>query len=153
MSKDPAISSVWSSTLERTGRAADPRPQTGSDRRLFSVLIVEDEILIAMDLEMQLEAAGHRVVALASTADEAVAAAEAHTPDVALMDLRLADGSSGIDAGHRLYTLQGIRCIYMSGNLSPATRATLAPLRPYAMVSKPATPTQLTRALECIQSD
>jgi CheY-like chemotaxis protein len=62
------------------------------------VLIIEDEPLIAMDLESLVENLGHHVVGIARTHKEAVAAARAKHPGLVLADIQLADGSSGIDA-------------------------------------------------------
>ena len=114
---------------------------------MLRVLIVEDEALIAMDLEMQVEDAGHRVVGIARTADEAVERARATGPDLALMDIRLAGGSSGTDAARRLYEGWGIRCVFVSANFEPEIRKALVPLRPVAMLSKPILPAQLAQAL------
>jgi DNA-directed RNA polymerase specialized sigma24 family protein len=62
------------------------------------ILIIEDETLIAVDLEEIVERLGHTVVATVDTADKAVRAAAEHRPDLILADIQLADGSSGIDA-------------------------------------------------------
>ena len=62
------------------------------------VLIIEDEPMIAMDLEALVEDLGHNVVFNARTQREALAAIERHTPGLVLADIRLADGSSGLDA-------------------------------------------------------
>jgi len=62
------------------------------------VLIIEDEPVIAMDLEALLEDLGHEVVFVARTQREALAAIKYHTPGLVLADIRLADGSSGLDA-------------------------------------------------------
>jgi DNA-binding NarL/FixJ family response regulator len=115
--------------------------------RSLAVMVVEDEVLIAMDLAMQVEAAGHRVVATAREADAAVRKAEAIQPDVVLMDLRLARGSSGIDAARRMFESWRLRCVFLSGNLDPDTREALLDIEPYAMLSKPVLSTQLTDAL------
>lgn len=119
---------------------------------MLSVMVVEDELLIAMDLEMQVEAAGHRIVATATEANEAIRKAEAARPDVVLMDLRLAGGSSGAEAARRLFEGWRIRCVFLSGNLDPDTRARLAPLEPYAMLSKPILSTQLIEALRAVRT-
>ncbi len=63
-----------------------------------SVLIIEDEPLIAMDLETIVRDLGHEVSGVAVTRDEAVAAARAHRPGLVLADIQLADDSSGIEA-------------------------------------------------------
>ena len=62
------------------------------------VLIIEDEPIIAMDLETIVRDLGHSVVGVAVTRDEAVAQAMATRPGLVLADIQLADDSSGIDA-------------------------------------------------------
>lgn len=62
------------------------------------VLIIEDESIIALDLENMMSELGHEVVGIAATRDEAVRQAKARMPGLILADVRLADGSSGIDA-------------------------------------------------------
>lgn len=62
------------------------------------VLIIEDEPIIAMDLEGLVEDMGHRVVGVARTHKEAVELALKHRPGLVLADIQLADGSSGLDA-------------------------------------------------------
>lgn len=62
------------------------------------VLIIEDEPIIAMDIESMVRDLGHEVVGQAVTRDEAVALALAKKPTLILADIQLADDSSGIDA-------------------------------------------------------
>jgi CheY-like chemotaxis protein len=62
------------------------------------VLIIEDESIIALDLARILGELGHEVVGTAPTKSEAVRIAQAERPGLVLADIRLADGSSGIDA-------------------------------------------------------
>ena len=62
------------------------------------VLIIEDEPLIAMDLERMLRDLGHRVTSIARTHKDALKAAALQKPGLVLADIRLADGSSGLDA-------------------------------------------------------
>jgi DNA-directed RNA polymerase specialized sigma24 family protein/CheY-like chemotaxis protein len=63
-----------------------------------SVLIIEDEVLIAIGLEVLVEDLGHRVVGAARTHAEALALAKIKRPGLILADIQLADGSSGLDA-------------------------------------------------------
>ncbi|MFT3809695.1 MAG: response regulator [Micropepsaceae bacterium] len=63
-----------------------------------NVLVIEDEPIIALDLESLVKDLGHDVAGVAATRDEAVALARATKPGLVLADVRLADGSSGIDA-------------------------------------------------------
>jgi CheY-like chemotaxis protein/DNA-directed RNA polymerase specialized sigma24 family protein len=62
------------------------------------VLIIEDEPIIAMDIEAIVTELGHEVVGIAVTRDEAVAIARQSAPGLVLADIQLADDSSGIDA-------------------------------------------------------
>lgn len=62
------------------------------------VLIIEDEPMIAMDLESIVEGLGHRVAGVARTHGEAVDAVKKDKPGLVLADIQLADGSSGLDA-------------------------------------------------------
>ena len=62
------------------------------------VLIIEDEPIIAMDIETIVRDLGHEVTGVAVTRDEAVSEAKANPPTLVLSDIQLADNSSGIDA-------------------------------------------------------
>ncbi|HEY5347076.1 MAG TPA: response regulator [Rhizomicrobium sp.] len=73
--------------------------QHSIDGQLASrVLIIEDEPIIALDLENLVTELGHRVVATAATRDEAVAKALSERPGLVLADINLGEGGSGIDA-------------------------------------------------------
>ena len=67
------------------------------------VLIVEDDAIIAMHIAMLVAEFGHEPCATASSGPEAVAKAAELRPDVVLMDIRLAGGSSGVDAALALH--------------------------------------------------
>lgn len=69
-----------------------------SEQISTDVLIIEDEPLVAMDLEAAMEEIGHRVVGVAATHSEALELARQKRPGLVLADIQLADGSSGIDA-------------------------------------------------------
>jgi DNA-directed RNA polymerase specialized sigma24 family protein/CheY-like chemotaxis protein len=77
--------------IDRAGREIAAQIST-------DVLIIEDEPVIAIDLETLVEDLGHRVIGIASTHAEAVAAAAGQSPGLVLADIRLADGSSGLEA-------------------------------------------------------
>lgn len=63
-----------------------------------TVMIIEDEAVIAMDLSAIIEEMGHDVTGIARTRTEAVALATRSRPDLILADIQLADNSSGVDA-------------------------------------------------------
>lgn len=69
-----------------------------ADEIATDVLIIEDEPLIAMDIESLVERLGHNVIGIAHTHREAVNLASRRRPGLVLADIQLADGSSGLDA-------------------------------------------------------
>jgi DNA-directed RNA polymerase specialized sigma24 family protein len=73
-----------------------------ADELATDVLIIEDEVLIALDLEALIAGLGHRVIGVARTHKEAIALAQAKRPGLILADIQLADGSSGLEAVNEL---------------------------------------------------
>ncbi len=87
------------SKTEAEVEAQITRTQKEIELQLTSrILIIEDESVIALDLESIVKSLGHEVVGVAATRDDAVRKAIALKPGLVLADIRLADGSSGIDA-------------------------------------------------------
>ena len=78
------------------------------------VLIIEDEPVIAMHLQDIVEDMGHTVVGLASTHDEAVDLSASTEPDLVLADIRLADGSSGVDAVREILADRQVPVIFIT---------------------------------------
>lgn len=69
-----------------------------ADQVATTVLIIEDEPLIAMDIEAMVEDLGHRVTGIARTHSQAMELFEVERPGIVLADIQLADGSSGLEA-------------------------------------------------------
>lgn len=131
-----------------TGLMQDPEQTIGtSNKPALNVLIVEDEMLIAFDLEYQVEACGHRVAGLAQNLATCKDAVCACIPDVALMDLRLKGGECGEDVARWLLDEHSVRCIFISGNLDDVRCDHLRALDPVAFVGKPILSSRLTEAL------
>lgn len=85
------------------------------DNQLASkVLIIEDEPIIALDLENLVTELGHRVVAIAATRDEAVAKAHSERPGLVLADINLGEGGSGIDAVSEILASFDIPVIFIT---------------------------------------
>lgn len=78
------------------------------------ILIIEDEPLIAQHLRMIVQAMGHRVVGVAATRHAAVEAAKAHAPDLLLVDVQLADLSSGIDTVDDITRIVNVPSIFIT---------------------------------------
>jgi DNA-directed RNA polymerase specialized sigma24 family protein len=78
------------------------------------VLIIEDEPMIAMDLESIVEGLGHRVTGVARTHAEAVRAVDERKPGLVLADIQLADGSSGLDAVNEMLGTFSVPVIFIT---------------------------------------
>lgn len=79
------------------------------------ILIVEDEALVAMELGMVLEDLGHMIVAFATDSRMALAEAERHKVDLALVDMHLSDGPTGGALGRALARM-GVDVLFVTGN-------------------------------------
>ncbi len=82
------------------------------------ILIIEDEPLIAMDLESIVEDLGHHVVGVARARRQAVALAAERQPELILADIQLADGSSGIDAVNEILSTTSKPVVFITGHPS-----------------------------------
>lgn len=114
------------------------------------VVIVEDEFFIALDLQAILEADGHQVLAVATSAQEAVQAAQNLLPDVVLMDVRLARGSDGVDAAREIRARFDIGSIFVTANADAGTKLRAASAHPIGFLEKPVTPLSLRQALALV---
>ena len=79
------------------------------------ILIVEDEAVVALEIEGMLAMAGHEAVGQADDLPSALAAAEAEKPDLALVDIQLAQGTSGLDVAAALKA-RGVPVLFATGN-------------------------------------
>jgi CheY-like chemotaxis protein/DNA-directed RNA polymerase specialized sigma24 family protein len=99
------------------------------------VLIVEDEPIIAMDIEALVESLGHRVTEVARTHAEALAAVRRRRPGLILADVQLADGSSGINAVHDILSSFRVPVIFITAY--PERLLTGERPEPTFLISKP----------------
>jgi DNA-directed RNA polymerase specialized sigma24 family protein len=102
------------------------------------VLIIEDEPIIAMDLEALVTDLGHNVTHIARTQREAVAAIAEQSPGLVLADIHLADGSSGLDAVNDILTACAVPVIFITAY--PERLLTGERPEPTFLVTKPFRP-------------
>jgi len=76
------------------------------------VLIVEDDFLVAEQMQIALTEAGFEIAGVATSGDEAIKLAIAQSPTLALMDIRLVGHRDGVDTALELFRDHGIRCIF-----------------------------------------
>jgi CheY-like chemotaxis protein len=86
---------------------------------MLKVLIAEDDLMIADMAEESLVDSGFEVCGIARTVAEAVALGRRHRPDLAVIDLRLADGGRGTEIAAQLAPLGRLGVLYASANISP----------------------------------
>lgn len=111
-----------------------------------SVMIIEDEAIIAMDLESIVSEMGHRVTGVATTRKEAVELGRADVPDLVLADIQLADNSSGIDAVNDLVAELGDRPVIFI-TAFPERLLTGEKHEPAFLISKPYAESQVVSAV------
>ena len=112
------------------------------DSQLASkVLIIEDEPIIALDLENLVTELGHKVVAIAATRDEAVAKAHSERPGLVLADINLGEGGSGIDAVSEILASFDIPVIFITAY--PEKLLTGERPEPTYLIAKPFLPETL----------
>lgn len=110
------------------------------------VMIIEDEAIIAMDLETIVTDMGHRVTGVARTRDAAIKLAQQEKPDLILSDIQLADNSSGIDAVNAILAAEAdIPVIFITA--FPERLLTGEGPEPAFLISKPFTEDQVRSAV------
>ncbi|MGX5776813.1 response regulator [Methylorubrum zatmanii] len=80
------------------------------------ILVVEDEVLIALELECLLEDLGHVSVGVAGSSTEAIALGHRTAPDVALVDIHLIDGPTGVEVARQLSRDPRTTVVFMTAN-------------------------------------
>jgi two-component system, response regulator PdtaR len=122
------------------------RQEFSTDRG--SALIVEDEFLIALDLEATMQGLGFEVCALAPTAKEAISLAMRNPPDVVLMDVYLDGTRQGIEAARWLRTVCDVPVIFVTAYSDYGTLERIREAMPGSPVlTKPVYPEHLAEAI------
>jgi DNA-binding NarL/FixJ family response regulator len=106
-------------------------------QRPITILIVEDEFLVAMELEASLLEVGWRVCGVAASAEQAIALAVQERPNLVIMDIRLLGPRDGIEAATEIYQATGIRSIFVTAHADNKTKDRAKPAEPLAWIAKP----------------
>ncbi|MGO8692260.1 MAG: response regulator [Rectinemataceae bacterium] len=101
------------------------------------ILIVEDETIVAMQLQESLEAAGHTVPEIVDSGDAVMAAVLAHKPDLIIMDINLKSFIDGVDAAARLRLISDVPIIFLTAYPSQGSQDRALKTKPYAYMLKP----------------
>ncbi len=111
---------------------ADGRPLGG-----VRVLVVEDETIVALDLIQMLEDLGAEVCGLAASGAEALRKARALQPEMAVVDIRLKDGETGVDAGRSMAEELGVAIVFATAHTDPVLRTRMATVLGSMHLAKP----------------
>ena len=101
------------------------------------ILVVEDERLIATDIQHRLHGMGYEVAAFAFSGEEAVKKAVELCPDLVLMDIILGPGINGIETARLIHASCTIPIVYVSSNVSEGTMEEIKSTNPFGFVIKP----------------
>lgn len=113
-----------------------------------SVLIVEGDVTLALDLMRIVAGLGLHICGHANGADQAVSMAETEKPDVIIMDALLTGRGDGIDAGREISSHSRIPIIYVTDAEDPALVARIDAVHPAAIIRKPVNVNDLGAAIE-----
>ncbi len=141
-----AVAEIMEQSEEETRQLIDMARQEMQDAVSGSVMIIEDEAIIAMDLEMFVADMGHRVTGVARTHDDATKLAQADVPDLILADIQLADNSSGIEAVSEILDTHGDRPVIFI-TAFPERLLTGERPEPAFLISKPYSEEQVRSAI------
>ena len=112
------------------------------------ILVVEDEALVARDLQHSLVRAGYEVTALCRTGAEALEAVQLQQPDVVLMDIHLEGGMDGVEAAGRIQRDFQKPVVFLTGHADERTTARARTAQPYGYLLKPFHESELRSVVE-----
>jgi DNA-binding LytR/AlgR family response regulator len=114
----------------------------------IKLLIVEDDMIIAAKVSMQLTNLGYEVTGIVPRGEEAIRHVEDNIPDIVLLDINLKGTLDGIETALAIHKIADIPVIYITANTDEATFNRAKGTRPHAFISKPIKNLDLQRAIE-----
>lgn len=135
------VAAVLGTDRTTAGRLVDEAGREVARQIAARVLIIEDEPMIAMDIDEIIREIGHTCVGIAATRSEAVAMARSSKPDIILSDIQLADGSSGIDAVADILSERAVPVVFITAY--PERLLTGERAEPTFLVTKPFQPSMV----------
>jgi PAS domain S-box-containing protein len=113
-----------------------------------TILIVEDERIVAKDLQQTLSGMGYTVLGLAASGEEALARAQPQRPDLVLMDIRIKGKLDGIETAELLRRQCSAPVVYLTAHADEATLERAKKTEPYGYVLKPVKAAELRSVIE-----
>jgi len=112
------------------------------------ILVVEDEPIVALDLQRRLENMGYHVPAVAASGEEALASADLAAPDLVLMDINLEGEMDGVETAERIRTHHRVPGIYLTAYSNDQTLERAKVTEPYGYLLKPFDERELQTTIE-----
>jgi diguanylate cyclase (GGDEF)-like protein/PAS domain S-box-containing protein len=113
-----------------------------------SILVVEDEASVAMDIKRQLEAIGYHVTGTAARGEEAIMVAREKKPSLVLMGILIKESMDSIEMARHIIRGFNIPVVFLVSSADPATIGRVAGVTPYGYLIKPFQTRQLHAAIE-----
>ena len=113
-----------------------------------SILIVEDEMIVAKDIQMQLEDLGYTVSGIVSTGKDALLKIRESPVDLVLMDIRLDGDMDGVEAASRIWSEFGIPVVFLTAYADDMTLRRAMETKPFGYIVKPFNSRELHSTLE-----
>ena len=101
------------------------------------ILVVEDELVVATDIQQRLVSLGYEVPSIASTGEEAVQLAAEGKPDLVLMDIVLPGGMDGVEAANQIRQQLDIPVVFLTAHSDEHTFGRAKMSDPFGYVVKP----------------
>ena len=117
-------------------------------KRKQKILVVEDEMIIAADISMQLTQLGYEVIGIQTRGEDAIHTLSVNPPDLILMDVMLAGKMDGIETAIHISNTTKIPIIFLTSNNDDATFQRAIEAKPYAFITKPFQNIDLSRSLD-----
>ncbi|MEH1831507.1 MAG: EAL domain-containing protein [Nostoc sp.] len=102
-----------------------------------NILVVEDEIIVAMDIQNRLRKFGYTVLGLADSGEEAIKKAADNSLDLVLMDIHLKGNMDGVEAAQIIHNIFNVPVIYLTANADESTLARAKVTEPFGYILKP----------------
>jgi DNA-binding LytR/AlgR family response regulator len=116
----------------------------------ISILIVEDDMVIAANISLQLTKLGYEVTGIESRGEDAIHHAKENLPDIILMDINLKGPLDGIETAKSIQEFSDIPLIYLTGNSDEASFQKAKETHPFAFISKPFNELNLERTIALV---
>lgn len=117
------------------------------------ILIVEDEFIVAMEIEIELKSKGFDIVGIAHNSDKAIEFVKSKSPDLVLMDVNIKGSKDGIQTAKEIKEISEAKIIFVSAYSDDETKNRMSVLGSYHFLPKPYTHFELLSIIKTALSN